>query len=179
MEPLFPDEIVTARLRLRRPRVDDASAIFAAYAQDPEVCRYMIWKPHESESVTKEFLVSCAAVWDKGTAFPYVITERSAEVAIGMIDARRHGTTIDMGYVLARAHWGKGFMPEAVSELSRVVLQHPQFFRAQAFCDVNNKPSQRTLEKAGFTREGRLERYAMHPNISSEPSACFMYSKCR
>ena len=139
----------------------------------------MVWKPHESESITKDFLVWCASVWEAGTELPYVITERPADVAIGMIDARRHGTTIDMGYVFARTHWGKGFMPEAISELSKVALQHPQFFRTQAFCDVNNMPSQRALEKAGFTREGRLERYTVHPNISSEPSPCFMYSKCR
>ena len=82
----------------------------------------MVWKPHESESVTKDFLVCCLSVWEAGTEFPYVITERPAEVAIGMIDARRHGTTIDLGYVLARSHWGKGFMPAAVSELSKGVL---------------------------------------------------------
>ena len=179
MERLLPDEIETARLRLRRPHVADASVIFAAYAQDPEVCRYVVWKPHESELVTKDFLVWCASAWETGATFPYVITERHSDSAIGMIVARIQGTTVDLGYVLARAHWGKEFMPEAISKLTQAVIGHPQFFRAQASCCVNNKGSQRALEKAGFNREGRLERYTVHPNISPEPSPCFMYSKCR
>lgn len=44
---------------------------------------------------------------------------------------------------------------------------------------AENHSSQRTLEKAGFAREGRMERYMIHPNISAEPRACFMYSRCR
>ncbi|MCG2592746.1 GNAT family N-acetyltransferase [Ramlibacter sp. XY19] len=52
-------------------------------------------------------------------------------------------------------------------------------FRVHAACDVENRPSQRALEKAGFMREGRLERFTVHPNISPEPRACYMYARCR
>lgn len=69
-------------------------------------------------------------------------------------------------------------MSEAVAALADTALERG-FFRVQASCDVENRPSQRTLEKAGFVREGRLERYIVHPNISAEPRGCFMYAKCR
>jgi [ribosomal protein S5]-alanine N-acetyltransferase len=53
------------------------------------------------------------------------------------------------------------------------------FDQDQATCDVENLASQRALEKSGFNREGRLERYNIHPNVAAEPRACFMYAKCR
>ena len=49
-------ELTTERLELRFPTVKDAEAVFAAYATDPEVTRYMTWRPHESIEVTREFL---------------------------------------------------------------------------------------------------------------------------
>ena len=178
-DPVTPEEINTARLRLRRPSAADARALFTAYTQDPLVCRYMIWAPHKSEAVTLEFVTSCVEAWEVGTRLAYVITERKANVAIGMIEARVLGTTVDIGYVLAQTHWGKGLMPEAIQALTAVALKNPGIFRVHAACDVENIPSQRALEKAGFKREGRLERYTVHPNISPEPRTCFMYAKCR
>src|SRR5438552_1698607 len=41
-----PKEFTTARLFLRKPRREDAPAMFAAYAQDPEVTKFLLWKPH-------------------------------------------------------------------------------------------------------------------------------------
>ena len=178
MLPL-PQTLNTSRLRLRCPVASDASVIFHSYTQDPEVCRFMICRPHAAESVTEEFIASCSEEWKTGTRLPYVITELHSNVAIGMLEARIQGTPVDIGYVLARSHWGIGFMPEAIQALTDVALQSSNVFRVQATCDTENTPSQRALEKSGFSREGRLERHTVHPNISSEPRACFMYARCR
>jgi [ribosomal protein S5]-alanine N-acetyltransferase len=175
----LPQTLNTSRLRLRGPVASDASAIFQSYTQDPEVCRFMIWRPHPSESATEEFIASCVEEWKTGSRLPYIITELHSNVAIGMLEARMQGTTVDIGYVLARSYWGNGFMPEAIQAFTGLALQSWSVFRVQATCDTENIPSQRALEKSGFTREGCLERYTVHPNISSEPRACFMYAKCR
>ena len=37
-----PERVETERLVLRRPRADDAEAIFERYASDPEVTRYLL-----------------------------------------------------------------------------------------------------------------------------------------
>lgn len=104
---------------------------------------------------------------------------QNSDVAIGMIEARMQDTSIEIGYVLARSHWRNGFMPEAIQALTDEALNLTAIFRVDAACDTENTPSQRALEKAGFNREGRLERYTVHPNISPEPRDCFMYAKCR
>jgi RimJ/RimL family protein N-acetyltransferase len=175
----LPDEIPTKRLLLRRPLSEDAETIFSAYAQDPEVCKYMIWPPHKAIEVTHRFIAACGEAWEIGTRLPYVLADATSNKAVGMLEARVQPTTVDLGYVLARTHWGRGLMPEAIDALARACLSCPDFFRVQATCDVENTASARALEKSAFVREGRLERHTVHPNLSPEPRACFMYARCR
>lgn len=177
-QPL-PDVIATERLSLRQPLAADAETIFHSYATDPMVCRYMIWLPHTSIETTKEFLGQCIASWRAGDRLPYVVMEKSTGELLGMLEARLLGHKIDIGYVLARSHWGKGFMPEAVIELTARVLALPEIFRVQATCDVDNTASTRVLEKCGFVREGKLARYLVHPNLSPQPRDCFMYARVK
>ena len=175
----LPAEIDAPRIRLRRPIASDAEVIFESYARDPMVTRFLLWHPHSSVSVTHDFITSCIEAWDADTRRPYVITQKPSSDAIGMIEARLHNSRVDLGYVLARPHWGKGFMPEAIAAIATASLALPRFFRVQAFCDTENIQSQKALEKAGMRREGRLERWVVHPNVSSEPRACFMYARVK
>jgi len=111
---------------------------------------------------------------------PYVLSERHAPSAvIGMLEARPLAHKVDLGYVLSPSVWGRGYMPEAIRGLIAIALGQSEVFRVQAFCDVENIASQRTLEKSGFLREGRHERFFVHPNLSSEPRPCYMYAKCK
>ena len=180
MKSLLPLRIESARLIFRKPELEDAQAFFDAYTSDPVVPKYMVWRPHTDVAEEVEFLKGCVSAWQDGSRFPYALALHEQEKnPIGMLDAIPKGHTIDIGYVLAREYWGRGFMPEAVEAFCKVALSLPEVFRVQATCDVDNIASARTLEKSGFTREGRLERYTVHPNISSEPRPCFIYSRCR
>lgn len=174
-----PASLHTARLRLRRPRPSDADTIFAAYAGDADVCRFLIWRPHGSVAETREFIALCVSAWDGCSHFPYVITARDADAAIGMIHVRVVRNGAELGYVLARSHWGKGLMVEAICAVTDAALAGAEIHRVQACCDVDNKQSQRVLEKAGFRCEGRLERHSVHPNMAPEPRDRFMYARCR
>ena len=52
--------IETARLRLRKPARPDAEAIFASYAGDPLVTKYLSWPTHRTLADTSAFLAwSC------------------------------------------------------------------------------------------------------------------------
>ncbi|MES2383633.1 MAG: GNAT family N-acetyltransferase [Pseudomonadota bacterium] len=179
MTRALPDTLSTARLLLRAPAVEDAPALFQAYTQDPAVCRFMVWTPHRSEDDTRGFTAACVDAWATGQRQPYVIADVASGEAMGMIEVRFLGTTADIGYVLAQSHWRQGLMSEAMAAVTDAALDVPGLFRVQATCDIENIASQRMLEKNGFQREGRLERYTVHPNISPEPRACFMYAKCR
>jgi RimJ/RimL family protein N-acetyltransferase len=177
---MLPNELATRRLLLRAPQPSDARKIFDAYTQSPEVARYMVWLPHTAVAQTEAFIAECIALFGEGARRPYILALHDApDLPIGMLEARASGHTVDIGYVLAPAHWGLGLMPEAIDALASAALAAPTFFRLQATCDVNNRNSARVLEKAGFQREGRLERFVVHPNISPEPGPSYMYARCR
>jgi RimJ/RimL family protein N-acetyltransferase len=186
MARLLPDSLETNRIVLRQPCEADAQHLFEAYTQDKEVPRYMLWRPHTAVAESENFVRQCLLDWELGHRQAFVLALRDeSRLPIGMLDARvhrhigEHTHILDLGYVLARRHWGLGLMPEAICALTQAALQLPRFFRVQATCDVENRQSARALEKSGFVCEGRLERYIVHPNISSEPRACYLYARCR
>ena len=155
----LPELLQTDRLVLRAPRLSDAALIFEAYAQDPQVSCHMVWRPHRTLCETEIFIAHCLQGWSDGQCRPYVLALRDSEqLPIGMLEARILAHSIDIGYVLARRYWGGRLMPEAIGALVDTALSLPGCFRVQATCDVDNRASARTLEKAGFLREGRLER---------------------
>lgn len=175
----FPDLIETLRLRLRAPELSDAVEMFASYTQDADVARYMVWHPHASLDETRDFAAACVAQWSAGPARSYVITLAASGQFVGMLEARPRSHVVNIGYLLARNHWGQGLMVEAIQAFAAIALQLPGIFRVEATCDVENRPSARALEKSGFLLEGRLARYTVHPNISAEPRDCLIYAVCR
>ena len=181
MVSLLPETIATERLMLRKPQRSDAAEIFTRYGQDLAVSKYMTWRPLSAMSEAENFVNDAIEDWREGARFAYVLEPVSNNgIVIGMLDARCISAhTVDVGYVLAQASWGNGLMPEALSALTAEALAHEMIFRVQATRDVENGPSIRTLEKSGFVREGLLERYLVHPNISSQPRPCYMYARCK
>ncbi|CAN7227755.1 GNAT family N-acetyltransferase [Rhizobacter sp. LjRoot28] len=176
----LPASLQTNRLLFRQPVAADARALYDSYTQDLDVARFMVWRPHTSLAETEAFIERCLEGWDSGLRRPYVMALSGTPARpIGMLEARWLGHIVDIGYVLARQHWGDGLMPEAAASVAEAVLSDPRVFRVQATCDVENAASAKALEKAGFFREGRLDRFMVHPNVSADPRPCFMYARCR
>lgn len=174
-----PHGFETERLSLRRPAVADAEAIFERYARDPDVTRYVAWPPHESPDVTREFLQGCLARWRSGDEFTWVIEEKPAGGAIGMLACRIPDHRASLGYVLARTHWGRGYAAEALGPVLDWLGTQPRVRRVWAVCDVENRASARVLEKVGMEREGVLRRWGVHPNLGPEPRDVLCYSLLR
>lgn len=175
--PYRPEPLLTtARLKLRKPRIDDAQAIFETYAQDPEVTRYVTWKPHESIAMTEEFLRDAVAAWEGDERFVWAITEIDDDAPIGGIDARVEGHRVEIGYVIARPYWGKGYATEATRAIVEHATASPEISRVWAMCIVDNSASSRVLEKCGMEKEGRLRRFIVFPNLGDEARDVYVYS---
>jgi len=176
---MFPDLFTTARLVLRPVAAADAEAIFVAYAQDPEVTRHMIWRPHRTIDDTLAYVGDCMALHPEA-ARVYALVARDAGTLFGSLHLRRPAPhRVEAGYVLARPQWGRGLMTEALQAAVGWTLAQPDLFRFAAVCDVDNPASARVMEKAGLTREGVLKRFMLHPNLSAEPRDCFIYAAVR
>jgi ribosomal-protein-alanine N-acetyltransferase len=177
MQP--PERLTTARCHLRPPHLDDARAIFENYAADSAATRYLNWLPHQSVAETSEFLRQCIADLDAGHNHAWVITLPPADEAVGMIDARRCGSTVDLGYVLAPKVWGQGLAAEAVSAISEWCLGDGSIWRVTAHVIVGNDASCRVLDKAGFVCEGTLHRYGCNPRPGDPPKDVYSYARWR
>ena len=178
-----PENFTTARLAARPPRVKDAEAVFASYAADPVVTRYLSWQPYGDVALVREFLRGVVRSWESDESrghFAWLLCRRDGtDTPIGSIGVNFdvHGALI--GYVLGRAHWGQGLMTEAASYVAAWALAQPPLHRVWAICDTENPASARVMEKAGMQREGLLRRWHVCPTIGPEPRDCLVYAKIR
>jgi ribosomal-protein-alanine N-acetyltransferase len=154
-----PPVIQTERLLLRPWDPNDADAVYA-YASDPEVARYMFWHRHESVADAHFFLNEIVAEgYDKGW-FSYALCSLELpELAIGGVSLEwkpEEHQVMELGYVLARDHWGKGYVPEAARTLLGHAFSTTPVERVFAPIFSENVKSRRAAEKIGLTLEGVL-----------------------
>jgi [ribosomal protein S5]-alanine N-acetyltransferase len=171
--------IETERLWLRPPTIDNAEQIYARYGHDPEVCRYMSWKPHRTVDDTVEYLRRITADNAAGRSFGYLIFSKGARELLGSVGGALDGHRLQFGYCLARDAWGKGFATEAASAFVQAAWGISSLIRVAAMCDVENTASARVLEKVGLTREGILRKYLILPNLGESPRDVYMYATVR
>jgi ribosomal-protein-alanine N-acetyltransferase len=172
-----PERVETTRLRLRKPVPADAEAIFARYASDPEVTRFLSWARHRSLAETRAFLEFSEAEWARWPAGPYLVESREdgallGGTGFGFETASRAST----GYVLAKDAWGRGYATEALRAVV-FLARGMGIRRLYALCHPDHAASWHVLEKCGFCREGILRRHSEFPNLSpGEPCDALCYA---
>jgi RimJ/RimL family protein N-acetyltransferase len=151
------------RVILRAPRLDDAEALFERIASDPEVPRYMSWRPHPDVDETRRVI---REIFNVGGETTWLVELRDGGGPIGLCGWRRPQLhIIDFGYCLGRPWWRQGLMSEAVQLLLDKAQRDPTVYRVTAHCHVDNVASARLLEGSGLTPEGAagaLRRAAEH-----------------
>jgi RimJ/RimL family protein N-acetyltransferase len=176
---MLPDRFETARLVLRPIARGDALAIFATYAQDPEVSRYLSWRPHRRLAESEAFVSRCLSA-PATRSRSYALVGRAEGRLLGAFELRQpEPHRLDCGYVLARPFWDQGLMTEALAEATRWAMDRSDIWRIGAVCDVDNIASARVMEKAGFAYEGTLRRWLVHPSFGPEPRDCLSFALTR
>ena len=100
--PVRPPEVIELqRLRLRRPRLSDAPAIFES-ASDPDVARYADWPISTSIVSVQERLHAREQEWDSGAEFHWIVTMPPDDRAIGGIACTISGHAAEFGFLVAR-----------------------------------------------------------------------------
>ncbi len=153
--PVLPERIKTNRLVLRRWRLADADDVLA-YAADPEWSRFLpVPKPYERRHAEEAVSRWVLEDWSTHPVWAIEIAGRAS----GGINVRinHQHRNAEMGYALARRHWGRGYMTEAaraVTEAAFVSL--PDLARVQAGANARNTASIRVMEKLGMSHEGTI-----------------------
>jgi ribosomal-protein-alanine N-acetyltransferase len=162
-EDLFKSlpELETMRLRLRRLSMHDAGDIFE-YASDPEVSKYVLWDHHRTIADSKSYLKHVLFLYSKGipASWGIVLKEENKLIGTGgyqwwsVADSKA-----EVGYVISKSYWNKGYMTEALEEILRFGFEQMELVRIEAKCFVQNTASVRVMEKCGMKLEGTLRSY--------------------
>ena len=149
--------------------MNDASSIYARYASDPDVARYLPWRPHKDVEETQTFLSHLLNAIESGETHAWIVESKEDRVLMGFMsmgvqsaregdflstDEERRYYKVGFAYHLARSEWGQGYATEAARSLVDWALGQRQVFRIWTLCDVENAASARVLEKLGLVREG-------------------------
>lgn len=166
------DTIQTARLALRRFTPRDLEPLVQLYS-DPEVTRY-IGGLKAREQVEELLRDRILAYYDQHPGLGIWATlERQGGAFVGLhLLNHIHGESdIQVGYVLHRDHWGRGYATEMCVALLRYGFADLKLPRIAAITDRPNLASQRVLLKAGLHRNG--ERTLAHPQYASVNPLCW------
>lgn len=143
----------TERLVLRALRVDDAGALHPMYS-DVDANYYGSYPATTTIEETREAVARRVA--DTGWR-GWAITLKGDDTAIGTVASyeKRQGKVTEIGYMLSRAHWGHGYVTEAVAALIDLLFAEGQR-RVFADTDPDNAPSIAVVKRLGFTLEATL-----------------------
>jgi [ribosomal protein S5]-alanine N-acetyltransferase len=150
MAPRPAISIRTPRLLLRRAAEGDLDAIHAIMS-DHEAMRFWSTPPHTDREATRAWLASMIATPpDAGDDF---IVEHEG-VVIGKLGAWRWP---EIGYILARPAWGRGFATEALAAFIDYAFDG-RTDHLTADVDPRNLASLALLSRLGFSETGRAAR---------------------
>jgi ribosomal-protein-alanine N-acetyltransferase len=153
----FP-ELHTQRLRLRRPTLSDAPALFAL--RSSREVMHLVRRPLHRELAESEALLQrLIDDMQQQLGLSWVICLPDNPTLLGTIGfwqldmANHHAET---GYLLHPDYWGQGLITEALAIVEDAGFRRIGFHRLQALVFPDHGASIRVLEKRGFIREGCL-----------------------
>jgi ribosomal-protein-alanine N-acetyltransferase len=160
-----PQQLDTDRLVLVAPTDGDAAEMFARYASDGEVTRYLSWSRHRTVEDTQRFVEFSIAEWERWPAGPYLIRARTDGRLLGGtgLGFEREDEAVT-GYVLASDAWGQGYATEALRAMVDLAGTLG-LRRVHAQCHADHRASAHVLEKCGFTREAGSPSPLEFPNL--------------
>jgi ribosomal-protein-alanine N-acetyltransferase len=169
-------ELWTERLLLSPLRQQDDAALFAA-TSDPEVMRYWDWPEHDSIALTTALVAAELQEVVAGEALYWAIRTGSGSPAIGTCDLSaidQHHRRAEVGFMLARASWGKGYAFEAMHAVIAHATDVLGIERLTARTHAGNDRSALLLQRLGFTLEGTLRGHVVRANTRRD---CWLFGR--
>ena len=154
--------IETERLILRRFELSDAPAMFANWASDDEVTKYVTWPTHTDVSVTEGILADWVGRYARDDCYKWaIVLKENGPQPIGSIDVchwREDGAVPEIGYCMGKRWWRRGIMSEALGAVIDFLFDRVGVERIVARHDVNNPHSGGVMRKCGMAFDGVREK---------------------
>ncbi len=161
--------IKTERLILRKYNINDVEDIFANYATDKKVTKFLSWQPYKNIDSLKDF-VSSQVLNYTNNIYNWVI-EYSGQVigSVSVINTDEKNESCEIGYCLGFKFWNMGLMTEAVSAVIKFLFLEVGYNRIYAKHDIENPASGKIMTKCNMIYEGRLrEHYLRYDGTYSD-----------
>ncbi len=170
--------ITTPRVVLRWISEDDIDSLYEIFSS-PQVMRYWSSAPLPDREAAADLQREIAEGNESETMLKWGLALRDSDTVIGtttLFNLSLDNGRAELGYAMAHAHWGRGYMNEALTALVSHAFEVMELRRLEADVDPRNAASIRTLERLGFQREGFLrERW----HVNGEIQDAFFYGLLR
>lgn len=164
-----PVALDTGRLRLRWMTAADAANLYGVYS-DPAVARYLSRPAFTELAQAEKMAANVVAGYADGSGVNFGIERKDDGAFLGncmLFGFHRESRRAEIGYSMARAYWGQGYMHEALRALIDYAFGPLGLNRLEADIDPRNANSAKSLERLGFTAEGVLrERWIVAGEVS-------------
>src|SRR5690242_18763482 len=110
-----PEPIDAERVRVRLLAESDLPALLEVNS-DEAVTRLLPYAPWAGSADGEAWFARMAGLQSTGQALQLVVAEKASDRAIGtclLFRLEEGSQRAELGYVLGRAHWGRGLMQEA------------------------------------------------------------------
>ena len=166
----FPKDfpiLETKRLVLRKLEATDAKVLFENYS-DEEIANNFLDEPLGDTKQASQFIEAFNEEFAKGKAITWAIALKNANKMIGTCSCMLETSACaEIGYDLAKAHWGKGLMTEALEAMIGYGFNELGLETIKADTLSNNSRSINLLKRLEFqlddVREGS-HFFTMHKN---------------
>ncbi len=136
--------------------MDDVDGFLDLYA-DPGVMRWLPVPPLRNREDASSLLQTYTNRVAAGEQFRWAIRTLGSDQIIGGIkldDPFTVERTSEVGYMLVKEAWGKGYAVEAMRALLDYAFDELQRHRVEALIFADNAPSRKVVERLGFRLEG-------------------------
>lgn len=158
MPKLEPKTIATARLVLRPFTPADAPAV-QRLAGDPEIARWTFIPHPYDDGIAEAWIDSHPEGLRRGSDQCFAITLAEDRALVGAVSLMNidhaHGRA-ELGYWIAREHWGRGFAVEAGRAVLEYAFAELDLHRVHAWHFAGNERSGAVMRRLGMEAEGRL-----------------------
>jgi RimJ/RimL family protein N-acetyltransferase len=147
----------TPRLRLRPFAADDWPA-YAAMCADAEVMRHIGAGVVQSKDDAWRSMASFLGHWALRGYGMYALEHRDSGVLLGRIGFHEPAgwPGFELGWLLAREHWGHGYAREAAAAALRHAFEHMQRQRVISLIRPDNRRSIAVAEAIGERLHGEM-----------------------
>jgi RimJ/RimL family protein N-acetyltransferase len=154
-----PTVLETARLTLRFMDERDIDALYAVYS-DPLVARYLSRPAQTERAHAEKMMANVLTGYADGSGVNFGVVRREDGQLMGncmLFRFHDESRRAEIGYSMARAYWGQGYMDEALRALISYAFGPLGLNRLEADIDPRNENSAKSLTRLGFKEEGVLK----------------------